>query len=371
MCGDVPITREKIRCLQPLPWLGSEVIDAYLSMLSMDPSRSSARILIMNSRLFTQLTGGGKRGNGRYDYSRVARWTARAQIGGAILEDFDKVMIPVNLHDTHWALCVVNCTSSPPAIEYYDSMGENNAQFVKSSVFRWLIDDVNHKSGTPVDAPEWANWACVTMPFPLQSNDTDCGVFMLCGITDMCRGYSMFTFSQADMPANRRRIAFTILNGWRAHAHLVNHPNSPSSSHSSVCFDYHNPFGLEVGAWSKFDVDVCNLDTMDYDYGLDDEGNTAAKRQRQEQPGNQQPTAHCAQAGDSGPPYRKPRGPAPKKYKGTENEASARWTEMSRRENRWFCFLLFCGGFTCFLAGSFQSHLKKVGLQPYTRNASG
>ena len=102
----------------------------------------------MNSRLFTQLTGGGKRGNGRYDYSRVARWTARAQIGGAILEAFDKVMIPVN-----WALCVLNCTSSPPAIEYYDSRGENNAQFVKSSVFRWLIDDVNHKSGTPVDAP--------------------------------------------------------------------------------------------------------------------------------------------------------------------------------------------------------------------------
>ena len=116
MCGDVPITREKIRCLQPLPWLGSEVIDAYLSMLSMDPSRSSARTLIMNSRLFTQLTGGGKHGNGQYDYKRVARWTERAQIGGAILEDFDKLMIPVNLHDTHWALCVVNCTSSQQRI---------------------------------------------------------------------------------------------------------------------------------------------------------------------------------------------------------------------------------------------------------------
>ena len=44
--------------------------------------------VIMNSRLFTQLTGGDKRRNGQYDYSPVARWTACAQIGGVILEDF-------------------------------------------------------------------------------------------------------------------------------------------------------------------------------------------------------------------------------------------------------------------------------------------
>ena len=56
MCGNVPITREKVRCLRPLPWLNSEVIDAYLGMLSMDPSRSSARTMVMNSRLFTLLT---------------------------------------------------------------------------------------------------------------------------------------------------------------------------------------------------------------------------------------------------------------------------------------------------------------------------
>ncbi len=62
-------------------------------------------------------------------YDGVRRWTSRRQ---ADLFSMELLLVPVNIHNTHWTL--VGCDLKAKVITYYDSMSGNGSQCVGACV---------------------------------------------------------------------------------------------------------------------------------------------------------------------------------------------------------------------------------------------
>lgn len=93
--------------------------------------------------------------HGSYSYNGVRRWTKRQSLG-----KFDKVFIPVNISNAHWALLVIRMGAK--TVSYYDSMnGDCSAYF--DIVLRYLEDE--SKGDAALDKEPWVfdrrRWKCI------------------------------------------------------------------------------------------------------------------------------------------------------------------------------------------------------------------
>lgn len=183
-----------------------------------------------------------------YSHSGVAKWSKRAGIDLSVI---DLVIVPINIPNTHWALAVLDVNRC--SLHYYDSMNSNSSiqtatvgdilnystgtlvsnKGSQSSSFRyqvcasiagWAVDEwkTNATSVTTISTTESASflstidpssWLVTIYPsthVPQQSNYYDCGIFMCCFATAISQG-KKFTFTQADMPYERRKLILDIV----------------------------------------------------------------------------------------------------------------------------------------------------------------
>lgn len=144
--NNVVLTRENLQCLGGQYWLNDEVINAYMYVLRKHATELGLKCYFHSSFFFTKLNE-----RNTYTYSNVRRWTARGA-GKCNLFEQDKVCIPINLDNTHWAACVIHIQTK--RIFYYDSLGQSGTR-IMNLVFRYLKDEARSKLGTTVHLSKW------------------------------------------------------------------------------------------------------------------------------------------------------------------------------------------------------------------------
>jgi sentrin-specific protease 1 len=140
-----PITSYDLSTLQHQQELNDVIINSYLELLSKrsssSPSHPKCRFFI--SFFYTCLVPR----LGCYDYSRVRRWTSKANIN---ILDYDKIFIPLNLPG-HWVLTVINLFEK--RFELYDSLhGRSNHLKVLK---RYLMDEIEDKAPKFLSSPSY------------------------------------------------------------------------------------------------------------------------------------------------------------------------------------------------------------------------
>lgn len=208
---NVDILGKDLATLADGEWLNDEVINFHIKMMhdrcvrtrenDMAPARAKLRCLFFNSFFYTKLLADGK-----YKYKGVSRWSKRQKM--IVHEDtLDKVILPINVNQTHWCLAVVNFRLR--RFEYYDSLGGRNTACL-AHLRQYIVDEAKKYRGEDIDVSDWVDY--FPQNIPRQRNGCDCGVFTT-KFADYVSQDLDFDFSQADMPYFRRRMVVDIMRG--------------------------------------------------------------------------------------------------------------------------------------------------------------
>ena len=125
----------------------------------------------------------------------MKRWSKKVKSAGGCVFKLDKLIVPVNVSNSHWCLAVAHVRER--RLQYYDSM-----------VLQGEAKKYNGDAGVDV-----ANWEVVPggeMLTPQQANCDDCGVFT-CIYANYVSADLPLGFTATDMPLFRKRITLDIL----------------------------------------------------------------------------------------------------------------------------------------------------------------
>ncbi|KZF19403.1 cysteine proteinase [Xylona heveae TC161] len=185
-------------------WLNDEAVNAYIQSVvdygqqergdGISRRGETPQVHAFNTYFYKNLRERG--------VQSILRWSKRAKIGGKSLLKVEKVFIPVHEH-SHWTLIVVS--PKDRTIEYFDSMNGKPDRFIKN-VKKWLKEELGDKW----DEDEWEVPAVVG---PQQENGIDCGVFVSTTAKMIMLGIDPMSYSQRNIPAQRRRMVAELLNG--------------------------------------------------------------------------------------------------------------------------------------------------------------
>ncbi|POW14474.1 hypothetical protein PSTT_02906, partial [Puccinia striiformis] len=186
--------KELQKLSSPTHWLNDEIINFYGSLINLnssDPKTSGDEALnvhCFSSFFMIQFDLGG--------HPKVSRWTRKVSYWILFISfsfekikfsakhvsnrhsDFinifekDLIFFPINLSNLHWVLGVIN--NRQKRFEYYDSLGGSGSG-VLSKLRRYYQDEYQAKKDEDVDLNEWSDYQ---PEVPLQSNSSDCGVFV-------------------------------------------------------------------------------------------------------------------------------------------------------------------------------------------------
>jgi Ulp1 family protease len=118
--GRFDMSVKKLSCLLTGVWLNDEVVNCYFDMIKKRntqsvrvwnrdyPTLQKKNSLFLATFFIAKLLEGG-----RYNYPLVRRWTKYSNIF-----DLDKIFVPINIDNSHWALVVVFMMFKE--IHYYD-----------------------------------------------------------------------------------------------------------------------------------------------------------------------------------------------------------------------------------------------------------
>lgn len=198
----ISITRDGFRRLQPGGWLDDNVMDFFFKLLERHfrTSDGGNKMLFFNTwfmHYLQDLRGG-------FSHAATLGYTRDVDLFECKL-----VFIPININNTHWTLAVIGVETK--TIQYFDSLGSSGERYLEA-LQRYIIEEYAHKH--PGGQLDWSAWRLIrgTTRTPQQANGCDCGVFVLCTVYLMAFGL-MPAFSQADIPAFRYRVAYSILQG--------------------------------------------------------------------------------------------------------------------------------------------------------------
>ncbi|TWW72816.1 Sentrin-specific protease 5 [Takifugu flavidus] len=176
------LTLDDLCTLADQNWLNDQVMNMY-GELMMDSANHEVHFL--NSFFHRQLMTKG--------YDGVKRWTKQVDLFSKSL-----LLVPVHL-EVHW--CLVAADNIRKRICLYDSQG-NALQKVARNVLKYLMTEAKERKQTAFEN----GW---TVSFdeeiPQQSNENDCGVFVLEYSRCLTLGKPL-NFSQRDIPKIRKRI---------------------------------------------------------------------------------------------------------------------------------------------------------------------
>ncbi len=218
---NIDITRDKIHCLRQRTWLNDEVVNFYMAMLLDRDSRlvaesktkveqqqqqkGKSEVVVrrpsyfFNSFFVSKLLEGG-----RYDYSKVKRWTKKFDVF-----EQEKIFFPVNLSNTHWTMAVIFVQKKE--IHYYDSMS-GSGQRQLNALLDWIVDEAREKKSLTLDRNEWKLFGGHQLPTPQQENGYDCGMFSIC-CADYLSDDLPLEYDQSEIPQMRYKVGAAILNG--------------------------------------------------------------------------------------------------------------------------------------------------------------
>uniref|UniRef100_A0A1A7W8N0 SUMO1/sentrin specific peptidase 5 n=1 Tax=Iconisemion striatum TaxID=60296 RepID=A0A1A7W8N0_9TELE len=176
------VTLDDLLTLADQNWLNDQVMNMYGELI-MESSHHTVHFL--NSFFHRQLMTKG--------YEGVKRWTKQVDL-------FSKSLLLVPIHlEVHW--CLVTADIATKKICLYDSQG-HVLQKVARNMLKYLMTEAKEKK-QPAFEDGWT--VSYDEEIPQQTNENDCGVFVL--EYSRCLALSRpFQFSQKDIPNIRKRI---------------------------------------------------------------------------------------------------------------------------------------------------------------------
>lgn len=186
---NLEVTVRDFKTLTPRRWLNDTVIEFFMKQIE----KNNKRIVAFNSFFYTSLSERG--------YQGVRRWMKRKKVQ---INDLDKIFVPVNLNQSHWALGMIDIVQK--RILYVDSLsnGPNAMSFaILSDLQNYVIEESKNTIGSDF---ELANLSC-----PQQPNGFDCGIY-LCMNTLYLSQNAPLSFDQRDAVRMRTYIAHLILS---------------------------------------------------------------------------------------------------------------------------------------------------------------
>ena len=208
---NINMTQVKLSCLKEGTWLNDEVINFYMCMLQErdDKLFQSNKGKRLSSHYFNSYFMDKLYRNGAYNFKLVKRWTEKHNIN---IFEKDKIFIPVNISNTHWAMIVAYMQYN--SIHYYDSLKREGVnKFLKPAVLRWLKDE-SAERGIAFDENEW-DLIDQESNVPLQDNGVDCGVFSILCADFISDNISLSdSYKQHEIALYRRKICAAILRGF-------------------------------------------------------------------------------------------------------------------------------------------------------------
>lgn len=197
----IEISVYDLRTLQDKQWLNDNIIDFYLSMVTDRSKTSNGKLpscFAFSTHFFSTLQTRG--------YAGVARWAKRKGID-VTKQDF--IFVPINRHNTHWCLAVIN--NRDMRFEFYDSMngaGTSALDLLRDYMYEQTA--ATYPESNPADMGYDKYGMFSTLPCPQQQNSFDCGVFVSKMVEVLSCDRDIMSFSQSDMPNIRRRMAHEI-----------------------------------------------------------------------------------------------------------------------------------------------------------------
>lgn len=186
---NLEVTVRDFKTLTPRRWLNDTVIEFFMKQIEKD----SKTVVAFNSFFYTTLSQRG--------YQGVRRWMKRKK---ANIGDLEKIFVPINLNQSHWALGMVDIPQK--RIIYVDSLsnGPNAMSFaILSDLRNYVVEESKNAIGADF---ELENLRC-----PQQPNGFDCGIY-LCMNTLYLSHDAPLTFDQHDAVRMRNYIAHLILS---------------------------------------------------------------------------------------------------------------------------------------------------------------
>lgn len=187
------ITRGDLHKLEGLNWLNDSIINFYFAMLAdrSEKDEKLPKVYSFSTFFYERLRTEG--------YKGVQRWTKRVDVFSK-----DILLVPVHL-GMHWCLAVIDFRLS--SIEYYDSMGGDNDECLKS-LFMWVQEESRDKKKIELNVDGWRTLN--RKDIPQQQNGSDCGMFA-CRFAEYVTRAAKINFTQKDMAYFRQRTMFEIL----------------------------------------------------------------------------------------------------------------------------------------------------------------
>ncbi|XP_078120601.1 uncharacterized protein LOC144526811 isoform X1 [Sander vitreus] len=176
------LTLDDLSTLADQNWLNDQVMNMYGELIM---ESAHHKVHFLNSFFHRQLMTKG--------YDGVKRWTKQVDL-------FSKCLLVVPIHlEVHW--CLVTADIVKKKICLYDSQG-NALQKVARNILKYLMSEAKEKKQTDFES----GWAVsFDEIIPQQSNENDCGVFVL--EYSRCLALAKpLQFSQKDIPKIRKRI---------------------------------------------------------------------------------------------------------------------------------------------------------------------
>ena len=187
---DVTIRLSDIVRLRDNRPLNDRIMNLYMLLIEMRSSRTKRNILSLNTNFYPSLLQG----------------LPLLKESKAIFQPHvHTVLIPIHLfRENHWTLIAINMKKR--TISHLDSLPTGNRFLVVKNILKFVKDAYSSCFGVPLDPRKWDNKLPVT---PTQSNNVDCGVFVLQHAENISRG-APHTFTQEEIPAIRRRMVLEI-----------------------------------------------------------------------------------------------------------------------------------------------------------------
>lgn len=185
------ISTQDFSDLLPGCWLNDTIVNYYFQILEhRGKTKSYPTVLSINAQFFTMLDS-------------EIRECANDFLQNTNIFSFEIVLIPI-CQSSHWYLAEIQIRQKK--ITLYDSLRRNNTKTLEL-----LTDFVVQESKSQHYKFEIAHWQIQqNQNTPIQTNGTDCGVFM-CAIAEYLTRESKLNFSQNHMDYFRKKIAYEII----------------------------------------------------------------------------------------------------------------------------------------------------------------
>ena len=195
--ANIEITGEQMWRMRVNEWLVDEQVNLYMHLLN-KYSAGSKRYFCFNSFFMGKLTDN----HSGYSYSLVERWTRKID-----LFSFERILIPYNIDNSHWALFDITNASGARHVRCLDSFGTAHGTAV-GFLCRYMADEHERRHGAPPTEP-WKSKE-PTDDEPRQTgNGTECGVFVCAAARHLAIGAPL-DYGLAEMARFRERLTLEL-----------------------------------------------------------------------------------------------------------------------------------------------------------------